>query len=337
MFWMMLLVMLMMIFVLQFTGNSFLYWVFMEMVSLIIVVYLLVVSKNVGNLYGVLNYFLVQGLGGLIVLLGLVWGILEDGGIYGFFNNSHNNVMLILILGLFIKMGFFPFFYMVIMVMLKLGYKECFIIIILPKIIPLYLFLNMNLSMFEGLLYLVILMSLFTAGVNGLKAADIRELMGWSSINQTGWMMLLVMCDVMLFLLFYVFYLVLMFMFWYYVKGVSSSSFFGVSHLMGKGDMGVIMTLLLGMIGGFSPFALFLFKMFGLLMVVNSFGAWGVGFLFLMLTGSFLFYMRIFQFLLCVTSSYGSLGFSYKDSNSGAVSFFLMLVLTVTGFIVFYI
>lgn len=130
-----------------------------------------------------IKYLLIQVLRAGIILIGFLirdWAVIV-------------NVLgeLIVNLGLFMKIGVFPFYYWVIPVMAGLSWGARWLFCTLQKIIPLMAFCVI-LEFFVFIRDICALIRVIVAGFEGIRQVRMRGIFAYSSIGQRGW--LLVLC-----------------------------------------------------------------------------------------------------------------------------------------------
>nr|QLY89838.1 NADH dehydrogenase subunit 2 [Bathyomphalus contortus] len=129
-----------------------------------------------GSKEPVMKYFLIQSLSSALILIA---GILLFSHIFNF--------SLLFILGMSMKLGFFPGHFWVISVIENLSWFSNMMVLGPVKIAPFgFLSLIENTNMFLILSSL----SIFAGAILGLNQSNIRGMLGASSISHSGWMIL---------------------------------------------------------------------------------------------------------------------------------------------------
>ncbi len=139
---------------------------------------------------GTVKYFTVQAIGSILILFGsllrffprLSWErLLFESSLIGRF---------LIILGILVKLGVFPFYAWVPRVITSLNWNRCLLVLTWQKIAPLsfiaYLVQNFNCS-FLGIIILFSAVRSLIGAVGGLSQSIIRAILGYSSITHTGW------------------------------------------------------------------------------------------------------------------------------------------------------
>nr|YP_010400372.1 NADH dehydrogenase subunit 2 [Drupina grossularia]UQS76071.1 NADH dehydrogenase subunit 2 [Drupina grossularia] len=298
-------------------------WAGLE-VNLIGFLPMLVYQKSTSESESAVKYFIVQALGSSMLMLGsltsfnmsFTWDIYASGFPYLL-------GMLLIISGLCIKLGLFPFHYWLPSVMAGLPWVTCLLLATWQKFAPVFLLLCL-LELNESYPLILVLCvasagSSLIGGVGGMNQTQIRALLAYSSIGHLGWMTFALLHSewaMKFYLLVYV--LVSLFMFlslWEInlgnMKNISSLKHFSVAQM-------AVMLFLLSL-GGLPPLLGFISKW--LVITVSSKGVFLYA-LFLLILGSLMslfYYLSLFfsVFLSSVkTGSNKSLVFESKSKSS---------------------
>nr|UNA68564.1 NADH dehydrogenase subunit 2 [Leptocorisa chinensis]UNA68772.1 NADH dehydrogenase subunit 2 [Leptocorisa oratoria] len=158
-------------------------WMGMEM-NLMSFIPLISKSKNKNSSQAMMTYFLVQSLSSMILLFSVTMNPLIMSSI----NLEELWIKNMTMLSLIIKLGAAPFHWWLPSMLSNMNWTECFILMTWQKIAPLVV-LN-NLAPSSMILYITALMSGMVGSIGGLNQTSIRKLMGYSSINHLGWMIM---------------------------------------------------------------------------------------------------------------------------------------------------
>ncbi|YP_006341027.1 NADH dehydrogenase subunit 2 (mitochondrion) [Ciona intestinalis B CG-2006] len=181
-------------------------WVGMEMISLLIMgMIFLKKATGIGGIgfqkFGVLiKYMFLQIFSGMIILFSFsLSNLLLDFSKMGLNLGLHtqyygiNMIMemfsFMFIFSIALKLGLFPGHLWVVDVFSGLTFHECFILGTIPKYAP-FLLLNGDYCESNNLLMLLGGLSILLGSFQGLNYSDMRQIMGGSSIMNTGWLML---------------------------------------------------------------------------------------------------------------------------------------------------
>nr|YP_010890236.1 NADH dehydrogenase subunit 2 [Conus litteratus]WJJ70333.1 NADH dehydrogenase subunit 2 [Conus litteratus] len=273
-------------------------WAGLEM-NLIGFLPMLIYQKKISESESAVKYFIIQALGSSLLIFGSLlgfstsfsWDVISCGmdGTLG---------LCILVSGLCVKLGVFPFHYWVPSVMAGLSWISCMLLATWQKLAPLFLLASLcELAETKELLMLFCIMSAGSAlvgGVGGLNQTQIRALLAYSSIGHLGWMIFAMLHSewcMKLYLLIYLGITSSLFMsLWLKdssaMKDVSSLKHFKVYQL-------VVMLLLLSL-SGLPPLLGFVSKW--LVVFISSSGPFSFVLLFLILGSlmSLFYYLSLF-------------------------------------------
>nr|UZF97229.1 NADH dehydrogenase subunit 2 [Conus textile] len=286
-------------------------WAGLEM-NLIGFLPMLIYQKKISESESAVKYFVIQALGSSLLIFGSLlsfktsfsWDMVSSG-------SSGSLGLCVLVSGLSVKLGVFPFHYWVPSVMAGLSWVSCMLLATWQKLAPLFLLLSLcELSEMKELFALFCVMSAGSAlvgGMGGLNQTQIRALLAYSSIGHLGWMVFAMLHSEWCMKLYLAIYLGItssLFMsLWLKdsstMKDVSSLKHFKVYYL-------VIMLLLLSL-SGLPPLLGFVSKW--LVVFVGSAGSFSF-ILFLLILGSL---MSLFYYL----SLFFSFFLNFFKNNSG--------------------
>nr|ATZ70227.1 NADH dehydrogenase subunit 2 [Conus crotchii]ATZ70721.1 NADH dehydrogenase subunit 2 [Conus crotchii] len=286
-------------------------WAGLEM-NLIGFLPMLIYQKKISESESAVKYFIVQALGSSLLIFGSLlsfstsfsWDVMSGSmsGILG---------LCVLVSGLSVKLGMFPFHYWVPSVMAGLSWVSCMFLATWQKLAPLFLLLSLcELSEMKELLVLFCVMSggsALVGGMGGLNQTQIRALLAYSSIGHLGWMTFAMLHSewcMKLYLFIYLgittsLFVSLWFMDSSVMKNVSSLKYFKIYYL-------VIMLLLLS-ISGLPPLLGFVSKW--LVVFIASSGPFSF-IIFMLILGSL---MSLFYYLSLFFSFFLN---SFKNNNS---------------------
>nr|YP_009231982.1 NADH dehydrogenase subunit 2 [Bolma rugosa]AMA07330.1 NADH dehydrogenase subunit 2 [Bolma rugosa] len=142
-----------------------------------------------------MKYFIVQALGSGMIMLGslMSFNVSLSWETVSFLHLSSG--LVILIFGLMLKLGSFPFHFWLPSVMAGISWMGCLVLTTWQKVAPMFLLssllYNWDNSSFYGMSFLIIIagFSSIVGGVGGLNQTQIRALLAYSSIGHVGWML----------------------------------------------------------------------------------------------------------------------------------------------------
>nr|YP_009730163.1 NADH dehydrogenase subunit 2 [Amphiura sinicola]QHT54219.1 NADH dehydrogenase subunit 2 [Amphiura sinicola] len=297
-----------------FSNSWILVWALIELVT-VILVSLISTSFTPRTVESVAKYYIINAVASIILLSGILIRYFVSGSLLIFSSYSGISYFLI-ILGLLIKIAVFPNPFWFIEVISGIGLLRGFYVLIISKIIPLYLFINLVLPN-EIFLWGSGLSAVLLGSIYGLNQTNIRKLIALSSVAHLGWLIVgLPNLSLLECLLIILIYLIMIFpLLWvvglFEVEDLKSISqcYFGPPFLL-------IIVISLLSLGGFPPTLGFIYKLYIFIGLVNE-GAFLVSLiLIIMSVVSLVFYMRLCFLLysvywpeqkLLVTGSYISI------------------------------
>nr|YP_009357183.1 NADH dehydrogenase subunit 2 [Ciona robusta]SBU37551.1 NADH dehydrogenase subunit 2 [Ciona robusta] len=181
-------------------------WVGMELISLLILGFIfLKKATEIGGIgfqkFGVLiKYMFLQIFSGMIILFSfslsnLMFDFTKIGLSFGMYSQYFGINMLMelfnfmFIFSITMKLGLFPGHLWVVDVFSGLTFHECFLLGTIPKYAP-FLLLNGDYYELNSLLMLMGSFSILFGSFQGLNYSDLRQIMGGSSIMNTGWLLM---------------------------------------------------------------------------------------------------------------------------------------------------
>nr|QTT61251.1 NADH dehydrogenase subunit 2 [Tritia vaucheri] len=258
---------------------------------------MLVYQKSVSESQSAVKYFIIQALGSSFLMFGslLVFNMSFTWDMYTKISSPSILGFTILISGLCIKLGLFPFHYWLPGVMAGLPWISCLILATWQKLAPLFLVLCLlELSQSYTLTLALCGISAGSAligGLGGMNQTQIRALLAYSSISHLGWMTFAVLHSewtMKMYLGVYVLISISLFMsLWYNDSGMMKN----INNLKNSGFAALTIMLLLLSLGGLPPLLGFISKW--LVITVSATGPW-TPVVFLLILGSL---MSLFYYL----------------------------------------
>lgn len=193
---------------------------------------------------GLIKYFLVQAGGSGLFALSFLLP-------FSLFTNS------LFVLGIFIKLGVFPFYRWVPLVIRSLTWEGCLILVTIQKVGPLFVVCSQSFSRFSFLLLFGVF-TILIGGLLGYNQSYMRSLMAYSSIRHTGWLVIGFICSFSIFLL----YLCVYFLLLGVLFGLFSFLKFNkvITRGVGLKSWGFVNLFILSL-SGIPPFSMFFLKM----------------------------------------------------------------------------
>ena len=192
---------------------------------------------------GLVKYFLTQASGSRLFMI-------------SFILNMDLYRLILLMRGMSMKIGVFPFYQWVPMVITSLSWGGCLLLSTVQKLSPI-LVLIVQRDRLNSFILISGVLSILVSGVLGYNQSYIRSLMAYSSISHTGWLLCAIVMELRVFLLylFVYYYLTVVLFFWfsknYTLKIVSGSKNFKSYFLL---------SILMLTMSGIPPFSIFFLK-----------------------------------------------------------------------------
>nr|QKK69285.1 NADH dehydrogenase subunit 2 [Anterhynchium (Dirhynchium) sp. QHZ-2020] len=239
------------------TTNMIYLWMMLE-INLLLFIFLMIKTSN--NQSIIPMFFIFQSLSSLI----MIW-------IFNLNYNMFNKMIIefIFLLSICMKLGLFPFTWMPPIFTEQMNWNLIFMFSTLQKFIPFMLIKNFNFEYNEWIMW-ICMMSIMISTIKSLFTNKIKYLMAYSSINNSSWMIMLILTNFFVFKIYFIFYFMLMF---------TISMFFNKMNLTFLSDMLlttenlnmfiflIIMIFSLSMI---PPLSSFIIKMMASLTLINN-------------------------------------------------------------------
>nr|QCG71488.1 NADH dehydrogenase subunit 2 [Camaenella platyodon] len=178
--------------------SSWVMLVFMMEVSLFAFIFLVSDYSLLSVSVTGIKYFFAQTVGSILLFSGVLSFL---------WTNNCFSLAMVILPGLFFKLGVFPFHFWVVPVNKGLTYLMLGILGSPMKILPLWFFNNcywVYMYNISGLLLFLGMFSMVMGMFLGLKSNTIREMLGASSISHSGWLLFSVLSnDIILYFIFY--------------------------------------------------------------------------------------------------------------------------------------
>nr|YP_010845461.1 NADH dehydrogenase subunit 2 [Pyura mirabilis]UPP55929.1 NADH dehydrogenase subunit 2 [Pyura mirabilis] len=304
-------------------SNNFFMWGGLELISLSVMMMNLFLNTKMKGLTGMINYFLIQAIGGVMLLLMLLleMGLADN---YYFFQCSMMNSMLFIgVGGLLMKLGLFPFYFQIIFVFFTLEGWQCFLLSVYPKLVPFLLLMGLVLLGGMYLFFFVGLLSILVGSFQGVLSTDLRALFGWSTIGHSGWLILCFYSGIFLFLAYFLYYVMVMSMLWKSMEQTPKNFFLG----SGMASSGMVLFVFMLGLGGFAPLMGFILKLLLVYELLGFISGWMMISILLCMIGAIFFYTRMFQFMVNINNSYMGFRNSTKYTSMWTVKNIFMFFL----------
>lgn len=196
----------------------------------------------------------------MLLLIGLLWQLLI------FYSNTPLLIPLLLIfLSLILKLGTPPLHFWLPTFAIYSKWNTIFLLLSIQKIIPfIILFLNNFPSTFY---YPVIVLCIIIPPFMILNRTNLKKLLTYASINQTGWILLLIFQCLITWILYIVFYSISLYIIINSIKIWKISEFFTqINYLPNK----LLSMLIIINISGLPPLSFFIIKWYSVLLLISK-------------------------------------------------------------------
>nr|ALR49239.1 NADH dehydrogenase subunit 2 [Babylonia borneensis] len=282
----------------------------------------LVYQKSISESESAVKYFIVQALGSSFLIFGsltsfnmsFTWDMVSGTWLLGNFG------FIMIMVGLYMKLGLFPFHYWLPGVMAGLPWSSCLLLATWQKLAPLFLLLcllELSQSYLIGLIVcLASTGSSLVGGFGGINQTQIRALLAYSSIGHLGWMVFASMHSEWVMKTYLVIYILISFsMFlslWYSDSGFMKH----INNLKSNSSLQLSIMLLLLSLGGLPPLLGFISKW--LVVMSTSISPW-LPFIFLLILGSLMslfYYLSLFFSMFLSSLKKNGIETNYTSSKS---------------------
>nr|UYX79154.1 NADH dehydrogenase subunit 2 [Distorsio anus] len=307
-------------------------WAGLEM-NLIGFLPMLVYQKSNSESESAVKYFVVQAMGSSFLMFGslLVYSLSFS---WEVFNNLQSLSMvgfIIMMSGLCIKLGVFPFHFWLPSVMAGLPWMTCLLLATWQKLAP--LFLVMSLLEFNNSYWFIILICILSSGsalvggLGGMNQTQIRALLGYSSIGHLGWMMFAMISSEWIMKIYLGVYVAISLCMFVMLWLSDNSTMKNLDSLKNSGFTQLSVILMLLSLGGLPPLLGFISKWLVVLLGVEK--PYSM-FIFILILGSLMslfYYLSLFFSLTLGSMKKYNLVWSYSSYNLPLLTIIIMNML----------
>nr|YP_004021852.1 NADH dehydrogenase subunit 2 [Ramulus irregulariterdentatus]BAJ24478.1 NADH dehydrogenase subunit 2 [Ramulus irregulariterdentatus] len=184
------------------SSNSwFLVWMGMEM-NIMSFIPMILKQNNLNSKEASLTYFMVQTIASMLLMMSFIMMMLNINK-----NNMNNTGEMLLTSSIMMKGGISPFHFWLPKMMEGINWISCTILMTWQKIIPMMLLSNM--MKINMITITAMIMSIIIGAIGGLNQTSLRKLMAYSSISNSGWMLLAMMISETMWLTYFAFYMLM--------------------------------------------------------------------------------------------------------------------------------
>lgn len=174
------------IFLVSFTKNWIILWIWVELSSVSIVV-ILRRKVNPRSVEASRKYFIIQSIARLLFLFGIMCHFLEVGNLE-LFSYYRKFSYLVILISILIKLAVFPNPFWVVDVMRGIRFLEGIYVLVLSKVIPIYLYSLLVGASYTYCVIILGLISIMFGSILGVNQTKVRKIVALSSISHMGWL-----------------------------------------------------------------------------------------------------------------------------------------------------
>jgi len=276
---------------------------------------ILVYQKSSWERESAVKYFIVQALGSRLLIIGrlLSFSYTHSWEIINWLNQEYITIFIIM-MGLILKLGVFPFHLWVPSVMSGLPWRSCMLLATWQKIAPLLLMFSLLICIRDNNVILIIVLirglSAIIGGVGGINQTQIRALIAYSSIGHIGWLSVRILGGLSAFYTYFIIYLLISLCLFRSLWQNELKFQMSLTNLKGISISKARVIICLLRLAGLPPMLGFTSK-FIVIISTTHFDLWGG--LFLLIGGSLI---RLYYYLVLLFRTFSvKLDFIYKEVN----------------------
>ncbi|RLU14632.1 nad2 (mitochondrion) [Ooceraea biroi] len=235
------------------TNDLIMIWFIMEINNFMYTTHLTMYMKNKKMIF---LYFFIQITASFILIISLTINSLK-------FNNLM--ILILMMSSLLMKLGLPPFHLWLPLISMHMKWFTIFILFTIQKIIPFVLMWLLNFH--SSLFFLPIILSMIIPPFMMLNINNFKKFMAYSSINQTGWMLLLILFSSTTWMFYFMFYSLTFFLVTSLFKIFKIKSF---SWLKSNFFMKFMMMFSMMNMSGLPPFSFFIIKWYTMFLFISS-------------------------------------------------------------------
>nr|YP_010461826.1 NADH dehydrogenase subunit 2 [Tapinoma ibericum]UUF93592.1 NADH dehydrogenase subunit 2 [Tapinoma ibericum] len=236
----------------MFTNDLMNIWLIMEINNFLFISYF---SFSIKNKKMIFFYYIIQIIPSMILILSISLNNM---------NLLNKNILNILIyLSLMIKLGVPPFHFWMPLISIYFNWNELFFLITFQKIIPFYMLSMINLKSYF-ILFSIILCAIIPPFMM-MNLMNLKKLLTYSSINQLGWMILLIYLKNIIWFYYLIMYSLITMMIFYilsykkfYYNYINNSNIY----------YNMIILMIMMNMASIPPFSFFMFKWFSIFIII---------------------------------------------------------------------
>jgi len=167
---------------------------------------------------------------------------------------------------LLLKLGLPPFHFWFPIISIYIDWYIITILFSIQKIIPFIIISFINYHSFYFII--IIILTIIIPPIIIFKITNLKKLIAYSSINQIGWILFIIIISPKIWLIYLLIYLTSMIIFTFIISQYSFSNF--NSWIIITPSIKIIIIIIMINISGLPPFTFFLFKWFNIFILISS-------------------------------------------------------------------
>lgn len=245
--------MLVLSFISLFLNDLFLLWFILEVINFL---FIILINFSLHNKKIIFFYFIVQLISSLFLIFSITLSFLPH--LYALSSN-------IIFLSLLLKLGVPPFHLWIPTLSIHLSWLVFFILLTIQKLTPFYI-INLISRPHIILMILILIITSIIPPFIMIKTTNFKILLTYSSINQSGWLMLMTFIKSILWLIYFIFYRLILRIIIFMIYKFKISLIFNYKRkFISENFIHIIYILNLA---GLPPFSLFFIKWYRIFFII---------------------------------------------------------------------
>nr|YP_010341327.1 NADH dehydrogenase subunit 2 [Stenamma muralla]UNZ99579.1 NADH dehydrogenase subunit 2 [Stenamma muralla] len=236
-----------------FLSNLMMIWFFMEISNFLFITLMMSHMKYKKMIF---LYFIIQVISSSMIIFMIILNILM---------NKHFYLNFMMIIPLLLKLNIPPFHLWLPLICKSLPWKTIIILLTVQKLSPFY-FISL-LKMPILLLYMILILTSLIPPYMLINNTNIKMLMAYSSINHSGWMIMLINTNNTMWFKYFIFYTLIMYTFlnmiYYYKMFMNMSS---IPYI----NLNILPMIFMFNLAGMPPFSFFFMKWYSMFLMIYS-------------------------------------------------------------------
>nr|UPL65933.1 NADH dehydrogenase subunit 2 [Dicyphus sp.] len=277
------------------SSNMMSMWVSLEINMMMFIP--LMNEKN--NSQSMMMYFLTQSMASMMFMISIL-------------NNNMFNMMMLMSLSMFMKMGMPPFHQWLPEIMAKISWNLCFLMMTLQKIPPMMVMTQIMENNYMN--NLIIISSIVFSAIIGLNQTSMRKLMAYSSMSHTGWMLMCMKLSNKSWMSYMMIYMIMMMMMCQFLSKMNIFYLNQMNIQMMENSNKIMLMMSMMSMGGMPPFLGFLPKWMTIQLIIKSEEMFMMLIMLFMSVVTMFYYLRMMSSISMI-SSISQKWMNFKNMN----------------------